>query len=234
MSGGRASARLREDPQVLSVWVGEVIYEDAWRWQHLLAAARDEDAIDDVLLTLTHDPVYTAGRHADLIRNLRGTRPDIRVVQVDRGGDLTYHGPGQLVAYPIIRLTQPRGVRAYVSALQRACVRTAASFGVKAHPIAGRTGVWIGEAKLAAIGVRVRRGVTTHGLAFNVTTDLSDFDGIIPCGIDGTGVCSLASLGVDTTLEEVRSRLVLHLSEALARPLQPARLTDLGLLAVTY
>ena len=230
----RRVSAAREDAQVLSVWAGEVVYEDAWRWQRVLAAARDQDAIDDVLLTLIHDPVYTAGRHADLVRNLRGSRPDIRVVQVDRGGDLTYHGPGQLVAYPIIRLAQSRGVRAYVSALEEACVRTAASFGLKARPIQGRTGVWVDQAKLAAIGVRVRRGVTTHGLAFNVTTDLSDFDGIIPCGIVGAGVCSLESLGVDTTLEEVRGRLVLHLSDTLDRPLKRADLADLDLLEVIH
>ncbi|MGH8902050.1 MAG: lipoyl(octanoyl) transferase LipB [Egibacteraceae bacterium] len=219
---------------MLSVWAGEVVYEDAWRWQRLLGAARAEDAIGDVLLTLTHDPVYTAGRHADLARNLRGTRPDIRVVQVDRGGDLTYHGPGQLVAYPIIRLAQPRGVRAYVSALQEACVRTAASFGVEAHPIASRTGVWVGNTKLAAVGIRVRHGVTTHGLALNVTTDLSGFDGIVPCGIADAGVCSLASLGIDTTLEDVRRRLVAHLGDTLDRPLQPARPADLGLVALRH
>jgi lipoyl(octanoyl) transferase len=219
---------------MLSVWAGEVVYEDAWRWQRLLATAREEDRIDDVLLTLTHDHVFTAGRHADLTRNLRDVRPDIRIVKVDRGGDLTYHGPGQLVVYPIIRLAQPRGVRRYVAALQEACFRTAASFGVEAHPVVDRPGVWVGNAKLVAIGVRVRRGITTHGLAFNVTTNLSNFDAIIPCGINDAGVCSLASLGVHTTVEEVRSRLVGHLGDTLDRPLQPAQLTDLGLLALSH
>ncbi len=214
---------------MLSVWAGEVVYEEAWRWQRLLAEARDSDAIDDVLLTLSHDPVYTAGRHADLARNLLGTRPDIRVVEVDRGGDVTYHGPGQLVAYPIIRLPQPRGVRAHVAALEEACVRTAASFGIRARPVRGRAGVWVGNDKLAAIGVRVRRAITTHGLALNVTTDLDGFAGIVPCGIAGAGVCSLASLGVDTTLEEVRRRLVAHLGDTLARPILPATAADLGL-----
>lgn len=216
---------------MLSVWAGEVVYEEAWRWQRLLAAARDSDAIDDVLLTLTHDPVYTAGRHADLARNLLGTRPRIRVVQVDRGGDVTYHGPGQLVAYPITRLPQPRGVRAYVSALEEACVRTAASFGVHARPVPGRTGVWVGNDKLTAIGVRVRRGITTHGLALNVTTDLDAFAGIVPCGITGAGVCSLSSLGIDATLEDVRRRLVAHLGDTLHRPLHPATPADLGLVS---
>lgn len=216
---------------MLSVWAGEVAYEEAWRWQRLLAAARAEDAIDDVLLTLTHDPVYTAGRHADRARNLLGTRPWIRVIEVDRGGDMTYHGPGQLVAYPIIRLPQPRGVRAYVSALEEACLRTAASFGVRANRLPARTGVWVEGEKLAAIGVRVRRAITTHGLALNVTTDLDGFRGIVPCGITGAGVCSLASLGVDTTVEEARRRLVAHLGDTLGRPLHPAAPADLGLIA---
>jgi lipoyl(octanoyl) transferase len=214
---------------MLSVWVGEVVYEEAWRWQRLLEAARSENAIDDALLALTHDPVYTAGRHADLARNLLGTRPDIRVVKVDRGGDMTYHGPGQLMVYPIIRLSQPRGVRAYVSGLEEACIRTAASFRIQASSRPGYAGVWVGDAKLAAIGVRVRRGITTHGLAFNVTTDLDNFAGIVPCGIPDGGVCSLASLGVDTTLEEVRRRLVAHLGDTLDRLIQPATVADLGL-----
>jgi lipoyl(octanoyl) transferase len=214
---------------VLSVWAGELVYEEAVRWQRLLAAARDADEIDDVLLALTHDPVYTAGRHADLAHNVLGSRPDIRVVEVDRGGDITYHGPGQLVVYPIIRLPQLRGIRAYVGALEEACVRTAASFGITARPIPGRTGVWVGDEKLAAIGIRVRRGITTHGLALNVTTDLAAFSGIVPCGIADAGVCSLASLGVDTTIDEVRRRLVAELGSTLGRPVQPARFSDLGL-----
>ena len=214
---------------MLTVWAGEVVYEEAWRWQRLLAAARERDEIDDVVLALTHDPVYTAGRHADLTRHVRGTRPDIRVVQVDRGGDVTYHGPGQLVVYPILRLAERRGVRAYVAALEEACVRTAASYGVEARPIQGRTGVWVGQRKLVAIGVRVRAGITTHGLAYNVTTDLRDFEGIVPCGIADAGVCSLTSLGVETTIAEVRRRLVTQLADALDRPVVPARLSDLGL-----
>lgn len=214
---------------MLAVHCGDDIpYEEALRWQRLLVDARATDTIDDVLLTLTHDRVYTAGRHADVTAHLLGTH-DIRVVDVDRGGDITYHGPGQLVAYPIIRLAHAKAVRAYVSALEAACVRTAADFGVTAQPDRDRTGVWVGDDKLAAIGIRVDGGVTSHGLAFNVAPDLADFAGIVPCGIAGAGVTSLAALGADATMHAVRRRLVHHLGDALERPVQQAAPADLGL-----
>ncbi len=214
---------------MLTVDCGQVAYEQAWHWQRLLVAARADDLIDDVLLTLTHPPVYTAGRRADVEAHVLGTTP-IPVVRVDRGGDVTYHGPGQLVAYPIVRLVHAKAVRPYVEALQTACIRTAASFGVTGHTQAGRTGVWVGDEKLAAIGIRVERKVTSHGLAFNVAPDLRHYDGIVPCGLADAGVCSLASLGVETTLPEVRKRLVAHLSEILGRRAQPVTLADLGLI----
>jgi lipoyl(octanoyl) transferase len=204
---------------LLAVDCGEVIYEEALRWQGLLAAARRDDAIPDVLLTLTHDRVYTAGRRADVARNVLG-QSDIRVVETDRGGDVTYHGPGQLVAYPIVKLDHPKAARPFVDALVQACVRTAAEYGIAAAPDPARPGVWVGDDKLAAIGVRIDRGVTSHGLAFNVTTDLTDFAGLIPCGLADAGVCSLASLGVDTTVADVRARLVAHLAYALGRRAQ--------------
>jgi len=214
---------------MLSVWAGTVVYEEALRWQRLLAAARAQDAIDDVLLTLVHDRVYTAGRRADVAAHVLGTRA-IRLVRTDRGGDVTYHGPGQLVAYPILRLPHARAVRAHVTALEQACIRTAASYGVAARTDPARPGVWVGGDKLAAVGIRVLPGaVTTHGLALNVDPDLADFAGLVPCGLADAGVCSLRSLGVDTTLEQVRRRLVAHLADTLARPLAPASLADLGL-----
>lgn len=213
---------------LLAVDCGEVRYEEALRWQRLLVAARAADDIPDVLLTLEHDPVYTAGRHANLATNVLGTR-DIRVVQIDRGGDVTYHGPGQLVAYPIIRLEHAKAVRPYVEALEEACVRTAASYGITARADRERTGVWVGDDKLAAIGIRVDGRVTMHGLAFNVDPDLEDYSGIVPCGIADGGICSLASLGVQATMADVRRRLVGHLGDTLERPIQPARRSDLGL-----
>ncbi len=218
------------DPLLLSVWAGAVVYEEALRWQQLLAQARAADVVDDVLLTLTHDRVYTAGRHADVARNVLGSS-DIRVVRTDRGGDVTYHGPGQLVAYPIVKLAHPLAAREHVGALEQACVLTAGSFGIEARTDPVRPGVWVGDDKLAAVGVRIKGGVATHGLALNVCPDLADFGGLIPCGIPDRGVCSLASLGAETTVEQARHRLVAHLARTLGRRLQPARAADLGLVS---
>ena len=209
---------------------GEVPYEDALRWQHQLVAARVSDAIDDVLLTLTHDPVYTAGRHADIAKHVLGTT-GIRVVDVERGGDVTYHGPGQVVAYPIIKLEHAKAVRPFVSAMETAMIRTAVSYGITATTDPKRIGVWVDGAKLGAIGIKLEGRTTYHGLAFNVNPDLGHFAGIVPCGIDDADVCSLESLGVDTTVTDARNRLVAHLAEELGRTVQPVTTTDLGLIA---
>lgn len=191
-------------------------------------AARAEGTIEDVALALEHDPVYTAGRHADVDTHVLGTT-DIRVVPVERGGDVTYHGPGQLVVYPILRLPHAKAVRPYVAAVQQACVRTAAAFGINAHTERSRTGVWVGGDKLAAIGVRIDGGITSHGLAFNVACDLAPFSGIVPCGIADAGVCSLASLGIEATVAEVAEVLVPHLADALGLHLQWVEPAALGL-----
>lgn len=217
MTGPPSSAtEAMASPQIAATHLGHVPYEQALAWQHGLVADRLADRVGDLLLTLEHERVYTAGRHADLDRHVRGTT-DIPVVPTDRGGDVTYHGPGQLVGYPILRLPTERGVRDYVRALQAACIDVAASYGVTAQVIADRPGVWVGNAKLVAIGVRVQRGVTSHGLAFNVDCELADYEGIVPCGIPDAEVCSLASLGVRTDLEEARARLVPALGRALGR-----------------
>lgn len=213
---------------MIAVDLGRVVYEDALALQQQVVAARGADAVDDVLLVYEHEPVYTAGRHADVDAHVRGTSA-IRVVRVDRGGDVTYHGPGQVVVYPIIRLAGPRRVRNYVEALEGACIDVAACYGISASVVAGRPGVWVGRDKLAAIGVRVRREATSHGLAFNVDPDLSDFDGIVPCGISDGGVCSLRSLGVQATFGEVRDRLVAALARRLDRPVQWRAPADLSL-----
>jgi lipoyl(octanoyl) transferase len=201
---------------VIAVDCGRIGYQQALALQHDLVALRTADEIGDVLLVCEHERVYTAGRHADVDAHVRHTG-GIPVVHVDRGGDVTYHGPGQVVIYPIIRLAGPRRVRAYVTAIERACSTVAAGYGVAAHTDDRRPGIWVGDDKLAAIGVRIQRGATSHGLAFNVDPDLADFDGIVPCGIHDGGVCSLASLGVTTTVEQVARRLVTALSAALDR-----------------
>ncbi|HUG84226.1 MAG TPA: lipoyl(octanoyl) transferase LipB [Euzebya sp.] len=215
---------------LVTVWAGEVPYDRALRWQEQLVTARQEDRMDDVLLLLTHPPVYTAGHHADLGANLTGARPDIPVVPIDRGGDLTYHGPGQVVAYPIMRLPQRGASKAYVTALEQGIIDTVATYGVTADRRPGHPGVWVeGRDKIAAIGVRVTRGVSKHGVALNVDPDMADYDGIIPCGITDGGITSLARLGVRTDVDDVRTRLGAGLARALHRVPQPASTADLGL-----
>jgi lipoyl(octanoyl) transferase len=233
MTGERSSGiRAAAETPVLGVHAGLVAYDDAWRWQRRLAERRAADEIGDVLLTLEHPKVFTAGKTADLGHVLwtaseRASR-GIELHEVDRGGDVTYHGPGQLVGYPILRLEMSRGVVGYVRALEAICIRTAADYGIEARPVKGLTGVWVGDEKLAAIGVRVSsRGVTSHGFAFNVSTDLADFGGIVPCGIPDRGVCSLESLGVATSIPEVLGRIRLHAGEVLGCTVEPGEKEDL-------
>ena len=201
-------------------------------WQEHLVRARQADEIDDVLLLLTHPPVYTAGRNADTDASLTGARPDIPVVRVDRGGDLTYHGPGQVVAYPIIGVPRTGAAKRYVTALEQALIDTVGTYGVQGRRRDGYPGVWVDGTpprKIAAIGIRITRGVTKHGIALNVQPDLDDFGGIIPCGITDGGVTSLADLGAATDVEDVATRLGASLGVALDRRLQPVQLADLGL-----
>lgn len=184
-------------------------YLPLWAWQREAAAARADNRVGDLLLLLEHRHVYTLGRSGDpahlLVDAATLARRGIACHRVDRGGDITYHGPGQLVGYPIVRLRAAgRGVRQYVCALEAALIATAGHFGVRAARAPGRTGIWVGDAKLAAIGVAVGRGVAYHGFALNVATDLAYFAAIVPCGIHGAGVTSLAALlGRPLAVEEV-------------------------------
>jgi lipoyl(octanoyl) transferase len=198
--------------------LGQVAYEPTWELQDELANQRRERQIGDRLLLLEHFPVYTLGRGGNPA-NLLATPERLRsmgaeFVRIDRGGDITYHGPGQLVAYPIVELRDPLDPRRYVRALEAAIIASVARFGVDADRVDGLTGVWVaGDRKLAAIGVRVRRGVTTHGLALNVNTDLRWFAEMIPCGIADKEVTSLQrELGHPIEMEAVEQAL----AEALA------------------
>jgi lipoyl(octanoyl) transferase len=235
-----------------------VEYQEAWQEQRRVHAARFADEISDTCLLLEHPSVYTAGRRtADNERPLDGTP----VVDVDRGGKITWHGPGQLVGYPIIKLPRPVDVVAHVRRLEDALIRTAADFGVATSRVEGRSGVWVlgdpvGERpgrrglaldfdprvrdeefdprlngpeyapsnagqrredrKLAAIGIRVAKGVTMHGFALNVNPDSTWFDRIVPCGIRDAGVTSLAyELGHEVTVTEVVPVVERHLREVL-------------------
>jgi lipoyl(octanoyl) transferase len=180
-------------------WLGRTAYRDAWDLQHRVVAARAAGLIGDQLLLLEHEPVLTLGRHSDRSHVLAS--PDelaargIELIETERGGEVTYHGPGQLTAYPILKLAD-RGllVRPLVRALEAALASTCADMGVEAGPKPGRPGCWCGDGtrKIGAIGVRVERGVSYHGIALNVTVRLSDFDLIDACGMPGLESTSIA------------------------------------------
>jgi lipoyl(octanoyl) transferase len=190
---------------------GLVRYEDAWqRQRELHEAVLAGDAPDTVLL-LEHPPVFTAGKRTEPSERPFDGAP---VIDVDRGGKITWHGPGQLVGYPIVRLPRPLDVVAYVRAMEQLLIDVCAELGVGATRVDGRTGAWLRDPdrKLAAIGVRVRRVVAMHGFALNCDPDLSWFDRIVPCGIADAGVTSLSrELGRDVTVAEVLPIVEAHL-----------------------
>jgi lipoyl(octanoyl) transferase len=179
-------------------WLGRTRYRDAWDLQHRLVAARVEGSIGDQLLLLEHEPVLTLGRHSDPTHVLASPAElaarGIELIETERGGEVTYHGPGQLTAYPIIRLAD-RGllVRPLVRALETALSRTCAAFGVEAGPRDGYPGCWCGggRRKIGAIGVRIEHGVSYHGIALNVTVRLADFELIDACGLPGVESTSI-------------------------------------------
>jgi lipoyl(octanoyl) transferase len=197
------------------VHAGTVDYLAVWKEQRRLRTERAEDRIPDTVLLLQHPSVYTAGKRTEpLDRPFDGTE----VVDVDRGGKITWHGPGQIVGYPITKLPDPIDVVAYVRRLEGMLIDVCAALGVATTRVAGRSGVWVPadergqDRKIAAIGVRVSRGVTMHGFALNCDCDLSYFDRIVPCGIRDASVTSLsAELGwtvsVDDALPLVEQRL---------------------------
>ncbi|MHB8384157.1 MAG: lipoyl(octanoyl) transferase LipB [Candidatus Binataceae bacterium] len=175
--------------------LGLVEYRRALALQTALVQARIAGAIGDTLLLLEHPHVYTLGRAADE-KFIVAPRPEVPIVRVSRGGQVTYHGPGQIVAYPILRLEgNARDVAKYLRALEAAMIAALAHCGIEARARTGLTGVWAGARKIASIGVGIRRWVTYHGLALNVCADLSYFDAIVPCGIEGCEMTSVARLG---------------------------------------
>lgn len=208
MTVATQSCRLTTAPVEVH-YLGSVEYHRAWALQRELANARADGTGPDVLLLLEHPSVYTAGRRTMPEERPRDGTP---VIDVDRGGKITWHGPGQLVGYPLIRLAEPIDVIDYVRRLEQALIAVCAELGVDTGRIAGRSGVWLSEdpvtgvpaRKIAAIGVRISRGVTTHGFALNCQPDLGAFDRIVPCGITDAGVTSLtAELGRPVTVSEV-------------------------------
>jgi lipoyl(octanoyl) transferase len=175
--------------------LGRVDYAEAMALQETMVAARHLDQIGDTLLTLEHPHVFTLGRGADE-RYLTAPREGVPVYRVSRGGQVTYHGPGQLVAYPILKLAgRDRDVHRYIRMLEDVMIDALAHHGIAAGRRAGLTGVWVGARKIGSIGVGIRRWVTLHGYALNVRPDLSWFDAIVPCGIEGCVMTSIAALG---------------------------------------
>src|SRR5581483_9858507 len=209
--------------------LGRVPYARALELQQQLVDARKRDEVPDTLLLLEHPHVITLGRAANQANIIApGALIESRGVEVfetGRGGDVTYHGPGQLVGYPIINLApDAQDIRRYVRNLQEVLVRTAADFGVKAGTHERHIGVWVGDEKLAAIGIRVSRWVTMHGFAFNVTTDLDYFRLIVPCGIADHGVTSLEKLlAGKIELPEVASRVARHFGDVFNRHMAEVR-----------
>lgn len=205
-------------------YLSRIAYADALALQQSLHDARKRDEVPDTLLLLEHPHVITLGRAANRANILADEQAraekSVELFETGRGGDVTYHGPGQLVGYPIINLAPDRqDVRRYVRDIQEVLVRSARDFGVEAEPRGGEyVGVWVGDDKLAAIGIRISRWVTMHGFAFNVTTDLDYFNLIVPCGIADHGVTSLEKiLGEKLALEAVAESVTKHFGDVFQR-----------------
>ena len=182
-----------------------------------------DDLSDDTLFLLEHEPVITTGRNTGeghiLVSKEALKEKGVELYPTGRGGDVTYHGPGQIVGYPILKLQEgERDVRRFVWKMEEVLIRSANDFGVLARRVDGLRGIWVGDDKLAAIGGRLSRWTTMHGFAINITTDLSGFDLVVPCGLRGKGVTSMQRLcGKSLDLKEVEGRLILHLATIFER-----------------
>ncbi|MFF4600999.1 lipoyl(octanoyl) transferase LipB [Amycolatopsis sp. CA-161197] len=206
MSSSTDSCRAATEPVVVRE-LGTIDYTEAWDLQREILTARADETGPDTLLLLEHPSVYTAGKRTEPEDRPADGTP---VIDVDRGGKITWHGPGQLVGYPILQLADPIDVMHYVRRLEEALIVVCEQLGVRTGRVEGRSGVWIPaddrgiERKIAAIGIRVQRGVTMHGFELNCNADLGAFDSIVPCGIRDAGVTSLSyELQRDVTVAEV-------------------------------
>ena len=194
-------------------------YEQAWELQRTLHAEVAAGTRPNVLLLLEHPSVYTAGRRTEEFeRPLDGSK----VIEVDRGGRITWHGPGQLVGYPIVKLLEPTEVVGFVREIESALINVCSDLGISASRIEGRSGVWVvdsqGDRKIAAIGVRVAKGVTMHGFSLNVNPDLTAYDQIVACGIQDAQVTSLQKeLGREITIEEISEVIETHVLKSLRK-----------------
>ena len=181
--------------QILIQNMGRKSYKAVWDLQIKMQRQRIRGEIEDTLILVEHDPVYTLGKNADKDHLLQSRDESVDVFNIERGGDITFHGPGQLVGYPILDLSNyKKSVSWYMRTLEQVLIDTLIEFKIIAQRNDGLTGVWVGDEKIAALGVRISRWVTMHGFALNVNPDLSFYDGIIPCGIFDHGVTSMEQL----------------------------------------
>ena len=205
-------------------------YDDALKLQAELEAKRKADEIPDILVLLEHPPVYTMGRSTDpdnLLLDCEALEErGVKVREIRRGGDITFHGPGQIVGYPIINLKDhKRDVHWYLRTLEQVLIDSLAEYDLKAYTISGMTGVWCEGAKVAAIGVGISRWVTSHGFALNVNTDLTFFGGIVPCGLKGKQVTSMnVLLRQKLDMDEVRAVVADQFAKSFSLALEPAQL----------
>jgi lipoyl(octanoyl) transferase len=214
---------------------GRTSYTAAWQRQEDFVARRNAGEMGDTLVFTEHDPVFTMGVRRGAEANLiwdaaELQRRGIAVVTTNRGGDITYHGPGQIVGYPIINLAPRKDLHAYLRFLEQVLINTVGTFGLAASRNPGKTGIWLGPRKIAAIGVAVRKWTTFHGFALNVNTDLTPFTGIVPCGItatDGTVTSMQLELGHEMDLAEVKRVLAAEFWRMLPEHLSPAKHANL-------
>ena len=199
-----------KEVKVNTMNLGKRSYEEVWNLQKKMQIKRMAGEIDDLLILVEHDPVYTLGKNADVNHLLQSRDRTIEVFNVERGGDITFHGPGQLVGYPIIDLANyKKSVSWYMHSLEQLTIEVLSEFEISAKRVKGLTGVWVGDKKIAAQGVRLTRWITMHGFSINVNTDLSYYNGIIPCGIFDRGVTSMEELlGSTQKMEKIRTLVI--------------------------
>lgn len=238
-SGAGAAEAPRDVPprdaparEVLVRDLGRVAYAPVWRAMQAFTDARTDDTPDE-LWVVEHDPVFTLGQAGKPEHVL--APGDIPVLKVDRGGQVTYHGPGQIVIYPLLDLRRLKlGVREHVCRIEQAMIDTLADWNIHAQRREGAPGVYVGDAKIGALGIRVRHGCTFHGLAFNVAMDLSPFHRINPCGYAGLQVTAMQDLGGPAAFDAVKPALVQHLADRFGLRAVPAPAPDLDALSALH
>ena len=190
--------------------LGRKSYKEVWNLQKKMQLKRMNGEIGDVLILVEHDPVYTLGKNANPDHLLQSRDRSIDVFNIERGGDITFHGPGQLVGYPILNLSNyKKSVSWYMRSLEQLTIDVLSEFKISAKRVEGLTGVWVGDEKIAAQGVRLTKWITMHGFSININTDLSFYDGIIPCGIFNYGVTSMKEvLNRTQKMEKVKSMVI--------------------------